>query len=88
MQTYTTFRIYDAAGGGYTVNWQTNDNDDDGYPDGYDTKASYKFPTLEKAVKFTGITRTGYYGQPVQVFLHDKPLRAWPEGVKHANTKR
>lgn len=75
--TWTTYHIYHQGGPEdrpVTVEWATNDDDDDGYDDGDVTTLTLYFRTLDDAIKHTGYTRRGYYGQPVDVFLAGEPL--------------
>jgi hypothetical protein len=72
--TYTIYRIYTSADGSASVEWETNDDNDDGYPDGEVTKATYGFATVEKAKKFAGTSHTGLQGQPVDVYLDGKKI--------------
>lgn len=67
--TWTTFRIYSSQDGKATVDWVTNDDNDDGYPDDEITSDTYHFPCVAGALEFTGMTRIGLYGQPVTVYL-------------------
>lgn len=51
------------------VEWETNDDNDDGYDDGEVTRDEYRFFTIDDALSFTGRTRVGLYGQRVTVTL-------------------
>jgi hypothetical protein len=72
--TYCIFRIYSSANGKATIDWETNDDDDDGYPDGEVTRETFHFPSLKKALAFAGKSHTGLYGQPVDVYLDGKKI--------------
>jgi len=54
---------------------ETNDDNDDGYPDGRWDTWSLEFPTLESALKHTGICRVGISGVIVTVSVDGKEIR-------------
>lgn len=56
------------------VFWSTNDDNDDGYPDEDIVSCEFSFSTVDAARKFTGVTRRGYYGQPVTVTLDGQEI--------------
>ena len=58
----------------YVVEFETNDDDDDGYPDGEVVRAVYHCESLKQVFGLTGKSRTGMYGQPVDVYLDDKKI--------------
>lgn len=70
---YSRWDITTLAEGKAHVRYETNDNDDDGHPDG-------EVATWEKDVKIdvardvTGVSRIGYYGQAVDVYLDGKKI--------------
>ena len=76
MDTYTDFRIETPDDGGAPVATETNDNDDDGYPDAAGVERwDLTYRTLEAAFMSTGRqSHRGYYGQPVRVFLNGEEL--------------
>ena len=79
METYTIFRIVTLPDGAAEVTMETNDDDDDGYPDGKVTFGGpWKFrgpDGLEAAYGMTGrSSHRGFYGQPVDVYLDGKKL--------------
>lgn len=78
-RTWTTYAIYTGQhavrGNTVLVHWSSNDDNDDGYPDDDIEHAEYRFPNVEAAIKFTGRTRRGLYGQPVDVTLDGEVLR-------------
>jgi hypothetical protein len=55
---------------GWIVKAATNDDNDDGWPDGHIETWEFQFPTLEAALDHTGVTRRGFYGHPVEVYLY------------------
>jgi len=73
-ETWTTYRIHSSQDGRATVDWATNDDNDDGYPDGEVALETYHFPSIAKALEFTGKTRRGLYGQPVTVTLDGEQI--------------
>lgn len=70
--TWTRYDIKTGCPGpkSVVVFWSTNDDNDDGYPDDRDVSDSHAFVTLEEALRFTGKTHVGFYGQPVTVTLN------------------
>lgn len=58
----------------YLVEFKTNDDNDDGYPDGEEVRAVYHCKSLNQALGVTGKSRIGLYGQPVDVYLDDKKI--------------
>lgn len=75
-QTWTEYGIFTEDDGTYSVYASTNDDNDDGYPDANVTEWRLSYPNLEAALKITGKTRTGLYGQPVRVFLDGEKVVA------------
>ncbi len=78
-ETWTIFRIWRShvvgpGGRPITVEYESNDDDDDGYPDREVVRAAYFPRTLEDAMKVTGKSRTGFYGQPVDVYLDGEKI--------------
>jgi hypothetical protein len=73
-QTWTEYQIV-SEGEGAIVYASTNDDNDDGVPDGEVAEWRQEWPTVEAALKHTGKTRTGFYGQPVRVFLDGQEVR-------------
>lgn len=72
MDIYTVYRIY-SEGKGYLVEYESNDDNDDGYDDSDTARGEYRVPTLERAFAITGKhSRIGMYGQPVNVYLDGK----------------
>jgi hypothetical protein len=70
METYTIWRIVTVVPGQcYRVEYETNDDNDDGIPDGEVTRETCVVPTLERAQRLTGHCRTGWSGHAVTVFL-------------------
>lgn len=65
---YSIYRVYDHGDGTASVDWETDDDDDCGYPNHIYSSATYEFKSLEKALAFTGRTRVGI-GQDVTVYL-------------------
>lgn len=53
------------------VKSSTNDNNDDGYPDGLVESWWIGYKSLREALTSTGVTRKGAYGQPVTVTLYE-----------------
>lgn len=75
MNTYSTYRIRTGIyGTNAVVEFETNDDDDDGYPDGEVVRAEYRLPSLDRALAFTGKSRHGLYGQPVNVYLNGERI--------------
>ena len=70
-KTYTRFDIYTSEGTGKVkVRYESNDDNDDGYPDDDVVTGEYEYPSLESALKFVGHrSHTGSYGQPVSVYV-------------------
>ena len=70
METYTIWRITTVVPGQrYRVDYETNDDNDDGLPDGEVTRATLVVPTLQRAQRLTGRSRTGRNGHDVVVLL-------------------
>jgi hypothetical protein len=70
METYTIWRIMTVVPGQrYRVEYETNDDNDDGIPDGEVTRESCMMPTLERAQRLTGHSRMGWSRHAVTVFL-------------------
>jgi len=67
VETWTIFRIQDTPTG-LTIEYESNDDDDDGFPDREVVRATYYPRTLEAALQVTGKSRIGLYGQPVDVY--------------------
>ncbi len=76
--TWTIFRIWQNQPGPgdhhITVEYESNDDDDDGYPDREVVRATYYPRTLEGALQVTGKSRIGLYGQPVDVYLDGEKI--------------
>lgn len=74
-----TWMRYDVFSGradgqpGAEIRCSTNDDNDDGFPDGDIAEWTLKFDTVEEALKHAGKTRRGFYGQPVTVTLDGEP---------------
>lgn len=68
-ELWTVFRIWQNDGI-ITVDFETNDNNDDGYPDPEVTRATYHPKTLEAALSLAGKSRCGVYGHRVYVYLN------------------
>jgi hypothetical protein len=68
----------------YVVNTETNDDNDDGWPDDEVITGSFgPFYTLAEALNFThGVSRIGAYGQPVDVYLDGEKLTEVPEEAR------
>lgn len=95
--TYMMSRIYTGPGammqlagvdaedivgkGPVVVQQETNDDNDDGYPDGQVETWWLRFETLEAAIAQLGYTRRGAYGQPVDVCLNGEPLHQPLESI-------
>lgn len=70
METSTIWHILTVVPGQrYRVEYETNDVNDDGVPDGEVTRESCMMPTLERAQRLTGRSRTGWSGHAVTVLL-------------------
>jgi hypothetical protein len=68
FQTWSEYEIFLQPDGTYLVRFSTNDDDDDGVEDAEGiVNAEYTLPSLDRALKFTGVTKRGAYGQPVKV---------------------
>lgn len=76
LQTWSRYAITTGLGGAKPVRvfWETNDDNDDGYADDREVSDSYRFADVESALRFTGRTRAGFYGQPVTVTLNGEPV--------------
>jgi hypothetical protein len=57
------------------VDVETNDDDDDGFPDGEITTWSLTFPNVDAALRYTGACRVGISGVIVTVTLDGKEVR-------------
>lgn len=69
-EIWTIFRITDTPTG-MSIEYASNDDDDDGYPDGKIVRATYYTKTLGGALEITGgKSRIGLHGQPVDVYLN------------------
>lgn len=72
---WTEYRIETIEKGkSYLVDWSTNDDNDDGYPDGEIVRDRYTMPTIERALNFTGKSRRGCGGSEVTVYLDGKRI--------------
>ena len=60
---------------GWRVDERTNDNDDDGYPDGEWVSWTNCVLSKETALKHAGVCRVGISGVIVTVFLDGKEIR-------------
>lgn len=72
--TWTKVEIYSQPDGTAVAHWATNDDNDDGFPDGEVVRATYTYKSLAKAKEIWGKSRLGYYGQPVDVYIDDKKV--------------
>jgi hypothetical protein len=73
MGTYTRWELTDHHNGTMHICMETNDNNDDGYPDGEVT--IWERDTTEKiARELAGISHVGYFGHPVDVYLDGKKI--------------
>lgn len=72
--TYTRYDITTLPDSKAHIRMTTNDDNDDGYPDGQDV--SWERDTaMQTAMKVAGYrSHTGYYGQPVDVYLDGKRI--------------
>ena len=77
---YHRFEITTRDDGSAQVRTETNDDNDDGFPDGQVESWLLEFRSLDEALRHTGTSRRGYYGQPVDVFLNGKRLSAAATG--------
>jgi hypothetical protein len=74
--TYSKQWIIEVGPGLYTVQEETNDNDDDGYPDAVGVETWALEPMrLETALTIThGASHRGLYGQPCDVWFNGTKL--------------
>jgi hypothetical protein len=61
--------------GQVVVRAETNDNNDDGYPDGEWVAWENTFPDVKSALKHTGVCRVGVSGVVVTVNMDGKEIR-------------
>jgi len=57
------------------VHTETNDDNDDGYPDGHWESWTLSYPSVEQALKHTGKCRVGVSGVIVTVTLDGEEVR-------------
>src|SRR5262249_37164326 len=57
---YHRHELWPREDGSVQVRTETNDDDDDGYPDGAVESWLLTFPSLESAIRHTGVSRRGY----------------------------
>jgi len=69
MFTWTRVDLTTLDTGRIRARWQTNDDNDDGYPDGEISSYDTYHESIGQAIKRCGKSRKGFYGQPVDVFL-------------------
>jgi len=55
------------------VRFETNDGNDDGYPDGNVSVDEFEV-TLKAALNIAGTSHTGCWGQPVNVYLDRRKI--------------
>lgn len=69
---FARFEIYfdEEEDEGWLVSWTTNDPNEDGHAE-TTTKFNRWFVGLEDALEWTGVTRRGWFGEPVNVLLLD-----------------
>lgn len=72
-EIWTQFRIYQ-DGEAITVEYGSNDDDDDGYPDPEVVRATYRPKSLKAALDITGKSRRGVYGHKVDVHLNGEKI--------------
>lgn len=73
-EIYSIFRIWREQGGRCRVEYETNDDDDDGYPDAEVARATYHCKSLKQALELTGKSRIGVYGHSVDVYLDGEKI--------------
>lgn len=74
-RTWTEYRIETREKGKkYVIDWSTNDDNDDGWPDAEVTRDQYTFASLDRALNFTGKSRRGCGGAEVEVYLDGKKI--------------
>lgn len=71
--TYSRYEITTMDGGKALLRWETNDNNDDGLPDGTIATRTWLL-TMEKAKDMAGTSRTGAWQQPVEVYLDGQQI--------------
>lgn len=69
---YSRWDITSLPKGKAHIRYETNDNDDDGCPDPGPVTVWEKDTTMSIARDVTGVSRIGYYGQAVDVYLDGK----------------
>jgi hypothetical protein len=70
MSIWSRWDIYSVGPDKFELLYQTNDDDDDGWPDGETVSATYGPMSWKRALHLTGGgSRIGLYGQPVDVYL-------------------
>lgn len=73
-EIYSIFWIWRQPDGSCKVEFETNDDDDDGYPDPEVVRATYHPKSLKLALELTGKSRIGVYGHCVDVYLDGKKI--------------
>lgn len=71
---FTRFDLTTLGNGQMRIRMETNDNNDDGYPDNEPVTVWERETTEKSAREIAGKSRRGYYGQPVDVFLDGKKI--------------
>ena len=67
---YSQYQLWESDAG-VVIEYESNDDNDDGYPDVEIVKARYHASSLEAALQITGgKSHIGLYGQPVDVYLN------------------
>jgi len=71
---YTHYNLTSLPNNRMRVRMETNDDNDDGYPDGDVTIGEWE-TTVKVAFEIAGKgSRIGWYGQPVDVYLDGKKI--------------
>ena len=68
--TFTLIEMFTEPDGSVRVEWCTNDDNDDGIPDGQAVRLTQRHANLQKALEIHGKSRTGLWGQPVDVYVN------------------
>lgn len=69
MNAYHIMEIEALPDGGAVVRHETNDDNDDGYPDGRVVRWENRWKDLEAAKRSCGLSRVGISGIEVTVYL-------------------
>jgi hypothetical protein len=71
---YTRWDLWTRANNMIEVRMETNDNNDDGYPDNEPVTVWERVMPEKKAREMAGKSHRGYYGQSVDVYLDGKKI--------------